>query len=274
MKSVLFIFVLGFLGNPLLAQKGYELGAWVGAAQYFGDLNNLYRIDEPGLSFGFTGRYNFDTRLSVRMQLNYHRIAGADANSRNAFDLRRNLSFFSDIFEIAPCMEFNFLPLKHGSREDFVSPYMYAGFSIFHYNPKTEYNGESVALRELGTEGQIPGQEYNEISTAWLIGGGVKLDLTDKWSLNFDLGYRLAATDHLDDVSGYYPDYTELLINRGQIAVDLSDRSIPVDGTSKIGTPGTQRGDHNENDKFLSFGINLIYYFGKLRCPPISYPDL
>ncbi|MBK9106930.1 MAG: outer membrane beta-barrel protein [Saprospiraceae bacterium] len=274
MKTIFFILFLGILGSPVIAQKGYELGGWIGAAHYFGDLNNLYRLNEPGLAFGFTGRYNFDTRLSVRMQLNYHRIAGNDAKSRNAFDLRRNLNFFSDVFEVAPCMEFNFFPLKHGSREEFVSPYMYAGISIFHYNPKTEYQGENVALRELGTEGQISGQEYNEIGSAWLIGGGVKLDLNDKWSLNFDLGYRLTATDFLDDVSGYYPDDTELLINRGQIAVDLSDRSIPVDGSAKIGTPGTQRGDHNEKDKFLSFGVNLIYYFGKLRCPPISYPDL
>ncbi len=149
---------------------------------------------------------------------------------------------------------------------------MYGGFSIFHFSPKAELNGEVYSLREMGTEGQLPGQEYNEIGTAWLIGGGVKFDISNNWSINVDLAYRLSRTDYLDDVSGFYPDYGELLINRGDIAVQLSDRSIENADQTKIGRSGTQRGDAKENDAFISLGINLVYYFGKLRCPPISYP--
>lgn len=260
--------------NKSQSQKGLEIGPWVGIAHYFGDLNNLYRLNEPDLALGLTGRYNFDSRLSAKLQLNFIKLKGNDKYSNNAFDLRRNLSFFSNVIEIAPSLEFNFFSLIHGSKEHYISPYMYAGFSIFHFQPKTNFNGESVSLRELGTEGQIPGQEYNEISSAWLIGGGIKFDLNASWSLNIDLGYRLAATDYLDDVSGFYPDYTELLINRSQLAVDLSDRSMELNGQSKIGTPGTQRGDQKESDSFATLGVNLIYYFGKLRCPPISYPKI
>lgn len=258
--------------TAIMAQKGVELGPWVGTSHYFGDLNNLYGIHEPGIAFGFTSRYNFDTRVSARLQLNYHRIAGNDIHSRNAFDLRRNLNFRSDVFEIAPCFEFNFFPLIHGSKEHFASPYLYAGFSIFHYAPKTDYQGETYSLRELGTEGQLPGQEYNEIGSAWLLGGGVKIDIGPAWSLNIDLGYRMTRTDYLDDVSTYYPDYTELAINRGPVAVALADRSVPDPALPEIGITGSQRGDHNEKDQFVSFGVNLIYYFGKLRCPDLSYP--
>ncbi len=256
----------------LFSQKGLELGGWVGAAHYFGDLNNLYRLNEPGLAFGLTGRYNFDSRISARLQINYLRVGGSDVFSQNAFDLRRNLDFFSNLIEVAPVMEFNFFPLKHGSKEDFITPYMYAGISVFHFNPKTHFNGEVVSLRELGTEGQLPGQEYNEISSAWLIGGGLKVDISYSWSLNFDIGYRATKTDYLDDVSGFYPDYTELLINRGDLAVQLSDRSVANSDFAKIGTPGMQRGDHKDHDAYISFGLNLIYYFGRLRCPDISYP--
>ncbi len=272
MKSWIFSVLLLATSAEAFTQKGLEMGGWIGAAHYFGDLNNLYRLNEPGLAFGLTGRYNFDSRISARLQLNYLRIGGTDALSRNAFDLRRNLNFYSNLIEIAPVIEFNFFPLKHGSKEDFITPYMYAGISVFHFNPKTDFNGEAVSLRELGTEGQLPGQEYNEISSAWLIGGGLKLDLSYSWSLNFDLGYRATKTDYLDDVSGFYPDYTELLINRGDLAVQLSDRSVADDDFPKIGTPGTQRGDHKDHDAYISFGLNLIYYFGKLRCPDISYP--
>jgi len=271
-SSLLAACIMPLMGGNLSAQKGLELGAWLGASHYFGDLNNLYAINEPGLAFGLTGRYNFDTRLSTRLQLNYHRIAGDDVHSRNAFDQRRNLRFYSDVIEIAPCVEFNFFPLVHGSKEQFASPYVYVGLSVFHYNPKATLQGETYALRDFGTEGQLPGQEYNEISSAWLLGFGIKVDISYSWSLNIDLGYRMTRTDFLDDVSGYYPDYTELAINRDPIAVALADRSIPDPDKPAIGIPGSQRGDHNENDQFVSLGVNLVYYFGKLRCPPISYP--
>lgn len=273
-KSLKIIVFLSFL-IPLngLAQKGFEVGAWIGAAHYFGDLNNLYRLNEPGLAGGLIGRYNFDTRLSARLQLNALRIRGNDSKSRNAFDLRRNLSFYSNIYEVAPSLEFNFFTLKHGSRDNFITPYMYGGFSIFYYSPNAVLNGQTYSLREMGTEGQLPGLEYNEIGTAWLIGGGVKVDVSHSWSINVDLGYRLARTDYLDDVSGFYPDYNELRVNRGDIAVDLSDRSITSIDQQKIGISGTQRGDGREKDAFISFGINLVYYFGKLRCPDISTPS-
>ncbi len=272
-----FIFIsICFLCLPrsIKSQKGVELGGWIGAAHYFGDLNNLYRLNEPGLAGGLTGRYNFDTRLSMRMQLNYLRIRGNDSKSSNGFDLRRNLSFYSNVIEVAPAIEFNFFTLKHGSKDQYITPYMYGGFSIFHFSPKAELNGEIYSLREMGTEGQLPGQEYNEIGSAWLIGGGVKFDIDNNWSINVDLGYRLSRTDYLDDVSGFYPDYNELLINRGDIAVQLSDRSIENIDQTKIGRSGTQRGDSKEKDAFVTLGINLVYYFGKLRCPPLSYPKI
>lgn len=90
------------------SQKGMEAGLWLGGAHYFGDLNNLYRINEPGLAGGATVRYNFNHRLSVRGQLNLARIRAHDTKSTNAFDLRRNLNFYSNIIEFAPAMEINF----------------------------------------------------------------------------------------------------------------------------------------------------------------------
>lgn len=82
---------------------------WLGGAHYFGDLNNLYRLNEPGLAGGATARFNFNHRLSVRGQLNYARVRAHDSKSTNAFDLRRNLSFYSNILEFAPAVEINFL---------------------------------------------------------------------------------------------------------------------------------------------------------------------
>lgn len=265
----LLILVLPFIGN---AQKGFEAGIWAGSANYFGDLNNLYRLNEPGLAGGIMGRYNYNTRISTKMQLNYLRLRAHDSKSNNAFDLRRNLSFFSNVIEIAPSMEFNFFSLKHGSKDENLTPYLMGGISVFYFSPKTDFQGTTYSLRNLGTEGQIPGQEYNEISTAWLVGGGVKFDLNAAWSINVELAYRKAKTDYLDDVSGFYPDYIELQNNRGDVAVQLADRSEATTDYPKIGLSGTQRGDSKDKDAFVSLGINLVYYFGKLRCPDLSTP--
>lgn len=267
---LLFGFISGFFFAQ--AQKGYEAGAWMGTAFYFGDLNNLYRLNEPGLAVGMIGRYNFNNRVCARIQGNFARLRASDAKSDNLFDRRRNLRFFSNIFEIAPALEINFLPYNHGSKDHFFTPYLLGGFSVFRFSPMTKYDGKTVALRELGTEGQIVGQEYGTINGSLMVGGGVKLDINYRWSLNFDISYRHTYTDYLDDVSKTYPNYNELLTNRGPVAVQLSDRSIASTGVEKIGVPGFQRGDSREKDAFLTLGVNLVYYFGRLRCPTISLP--
>lgn len=258
--------------DRIYSQRGLELGAWIGTAQYFGDLNNLYRMNEPGLAAGGIGRYNFNNRTSVRAQLNYERIRASDSKSSNNYDHRRNLSFYSNIIEVAPALEFNFFHYKHGSRTEFYTPYLYCGYSFFYFNPKTKINNQIVSLRELGTEGQLIGQEYYSISGAWLIGSGLKFDLNYRWSINVDIGYRAAATDFLDDVSGVYPNYSELKSTRGDLAVLLADRSLPDENNVKLGISGHQRGDARDRDAFMTIGINLVYFFGKLRCPEISDP--
>jgi len=73
----------------------------------------------------------------------------------------------------------------------------------------------------------------------------------------------------LDDVSTVYPDQSDLLRSRGEMAVVLSDRSITIPGVVEeiLGEEGRQRGDSSTNDTYLFLGVGLVYYFGDLRCP-------
>lgn len=267
-------FILCILvGSGLSAQRGAEIGAWAGASHYFGDINNLYRLNEPGLAGGLIGRYNFDSRLSAQVLFNYARIRGNDSKSRNLFDQRRNLSFFSDILEICPSISLNFFSIVHGRSDMNITPHMTTGISVFYHDPKTKFQNKIYQLRELGTEGQPQNQEYNAISAAWLIGAGAKIDLTYRWSLNFDLNLRLAFTDYLDDVSKTYPNFGNLQTERGLVAVELSDPSIPSATGEKIGRSGFQRGDSKDRDMFATMGVGLLYFFGRLDCPRISHPE-
>jgi hypothetical protein len=254
------------------SQDGWEAGFWVGASHYFGDLNTQYDISRPGISGGVLARYNFNERLSAKFSANYGSVSADDADSNNAFEQARNLRFESVLIDGTAQFEFNFLPYKHGSKDEFFTPYLFAGLTAVYFNPTTELDGETYELRELGTEGQFKGEEYYTVQGGLAYGGGIKLDLSYEWSINVEISARYLFTDYLDDVSTTYPDMDDLLRLRGPEAVALSDRSLnsPDVDLGKIGETGTQRGNSNNNDSYIMVGIGLVYYFGDLKCPEYS----
>ncbi|MEM9819982.1 MAG: DUF6089 family protein [Bacteroidota bacterium] len=266
MKKLHFILLLCCCTLTSFAQRGWELGGTVGVAYYFGDLNTTFDLGSPGLMAGLAARYNFNNRLCLKMSANYLTISADDANSSNSFERARNLNFQSNIIDGTFQFEFNFLPYNHGSRDEFFTPYLFSGFSVYHFDPKTELNGETYQLRTFGTEGQFRGEEYYSIGGALTFGGGIKFDLSYRWSINIELSSRKLFTDFIDDVSGTYPDMDDLEALRGPIAVALSDRSMTADGV-RIGGEGRQRGNGRSNDNFSTLGVSLLYYFGSLPCP-------
>lgn len=248
---------------------GWEAGGWLGTSYYFGDINTEFNID-PAFAGGLVGRYNFNERVCVKFSANYGSISAYDSDSDNSFQQQRNLHFRSRLLDGTAQFEFNFLPYKHGSRDEFYTPYLFAGLSVFNFEPQAEYQGEWVDLRPLGTEGQFKGEEYSTLQGAIAYGIGLKIDLSYEWSLNFELSARRLFTDYLDDVSTVYPDFDDLEALHGQIAVDLSDPSIPFSEGVQIGQPGRQRGNSNNNDMYAMLGVGLVYYFGDVRCPAYS----
>ncbi len=266
-KKTLIIILISFLSIGTYAQQGWEVGGWLGVSHYFGDLNTRFDVLHPGPAGGIIGRYNFNNRLCLRFGANYGYIGADDANSKNSFEQRRNLNFNSHIIEGLAQFEFNFLPYTHGSRDEYFTPYIFAGFSVFHYNPKTKYEGEWIKLQTMGTEGQFKGEEYFLTQPALVYGLGMKWDLTKVWSLNVELSARYLFTDYIDDVSSVYPEKDDLESLRGELAVLLSDRSLPDNEGLLIGQPGRQRGDDSNHDFFTFFSIGVVHYFGNLKCP-------
>jgi hypothetical protein len=91
--------------------------------------------------------------------------------------------------------------------------------------------------------------------------------------MQIDLSARLLGTDFLDDVSGTFPGEREIRDLRTvdvDVAVALSDRSIPSDQFPQIGEPGRQRGNGRNNDSFAHLTVGMYYYFGHVTCPRIS----
>lgn len=257
------------LAHQARAQEGFELGAFLGAGHYFGDLNTDFRLNDPGLAFGAMARYNFSNRWSSRLNVSYVRVAASDADSRNVYERARNLHFRSNVIDGALGLEFNFLQYDHGSRDRFYTPYIFGGMLVSSYNPQAKLDGQWVNLRDYGTEGQFTGDEYYTTALGINYGIGLKLDLTYEWSLNFELNARQLFNDYLDDVSTVYPDMEDLEDLRGPDAVRLSDPSILIEGVNDrpLGETGRQRGNSSDNDQYGTITVGIFYYFGDLKCP-------
>ncbi len=268
MKGYCLLFLLLTLSLQGFSQKGYEFGGFLGVSNYIGDINPDFSLKTPGPSIAAVGRYNFNSRTSLRMDLSAGRLIGKDALSENPYQQARNLSFRTDYLDASLGFEFNFFNLIHGSRDQFYTPYIFGGLAFTYYSPHANLDGKWYALRYLGTEGQREGHEYSQVTAGPTYGIGMKMDLSYEWSFNAELSIHQPGTDYLDDVSTVYPVMTELAMRHGDIAVALSDRSGELG--EPIGAPGRQRGNSKDKDVYYAFRVGLVYYIGILQCPAIS----
>jgi hypothetical protein len=276
-KKIFFLICIFFFLVKYSSAQYNEVGLFFGAANYKGELSpHLFNKDFIHFAMGGFYRHNWNRHWSYNFELNYGRISGDDALAETGFERNRNLSFYSDIIEFSPLIEFNFFPYETGNSEFPFTPYLFTGISVLRFNPKTTYNGNDVELQPLGTEGQgLNGTSlYNRVVLAIPIGGGLKIDL-GKFGLGIEVGTRRTYTDYLDDVSTVYPDQLKLTAARGPLAAALSDRSLNKSDTS---TPlptvtGKQRGNSKDNDWYVFAGITMYVRInspGRDSCSPFK----
>ncbi len=262
------LFLSLFFCSLGLSAQNFEVGLTAGATNYLGDLSQNSQgivLKTTRAYGGLFGRYNFNNLLALRLGGNFGQLRGSDEYATAEVTRSRNLSFKTNIIEIGLLAEVNLPGYDPYNYSQPLSPYLFGGIAFFHYNPKTEYQGDNVALQPLGTEGQgNEGREeaYNLWQLSIPMGVGVKYALTDQWTLGVELGARMALTDYLDDVSGTYYSYPDLLENNGEVAAALGNRTGEYLGTEPIVVPtGTQRGDNNKRDWYFMLGVTLSYNF-------------
>lgn len=251
-----------------------EFGISAGAAQYFGDLNPNPRFNTPNFAAAAFFRKQFGNYVAVRIQGSYAFLAYSDKyNTSNEFMQRRNLSFNSNIWELALMGDFNFFKFVPGSEYNRFTPYITLGIGAFNYDPYTYYQGQKVLLRSLGTEGQgsalYPDRKpYGSMAICFPLGVGVKYSLNRRMSIGFEVLYRFTTTDYIDDVSKTYaPDAQPQFLPNGQPTVwyALQDRSYETG--EPIGTKGRQRGYSNQKDAYLTGQVTLTFNLTSYKCP-------
>lgn len=258
---ILFLAFVSSRGQNFLGWKFqdryFSLSVGTGSATYFGELNHSYfpNKDISVINTGIEARLL--SRFSARISGNYYKIDGADKNAPDSSLYRqRNLSFKSKNFQFGLDIIYYF----KGYQGDFYKrwkfdPYVYVGAGLTHYNPATEFSGQTVLLRELETEGE----EYGSWAGAFPLGLGGKFRVNDFVNINLEASYFYTTTDYLDDVSKNYTTtpqniLTEALSNRkdevGVIKKEFYDQQVA----------GAKRGNPKFNDSLLLLMLKVEVY--------------
>ena len=264
--KIVAIFLLCFLvaGSTVKAQQfkpNTEIGVLLGASYYLGDLNTTH-FNQSSAAAGLVIRKNIDKRFAYKAELMYLNLRSDETNSKDTISATRGLHFKSPIYELSGQIEFNFLPYDPGNPLYTWTPFVYAGASLFNFNPQGENaNGEWVDLQPLGTEGQGTTQpntdsKYSLIQFAAALGGGVKIAVSNTFNIIFEYSTRKTFTDYLDDVSGNYVSTTPTEWSDNPDALyfsDPSDRVYPF---------GKERGNPNKKDWYSFAGVTLSFKLG------------
>jgi hypothetical protein len=286
--SLLLLCVLFFASQTADAQRWkrqrYEFSIGGGVSNFLGELGGANQIgtnyfkdlewSQTRMALAIGLRYKLTDYFALNSHLTYGRVSGDDKLTKEPFRSYRNLNFFSDIYEF----NLNFegavqkeqvghryrLRNVRGLRGYELYTYGFVGIGVFYFDPKTEYNGQIISLRPLGTEGQ--GQietrkTYSTLGVCVPAGIGFKYTIDRYWGVGIEIGLRKTFTDYIDDVSTTYYDFTD----PNSLSAQLGNRSNPLNVPSgeeyviPSTQPGQQRGDPRDNDSYM-FGIFSINY--------------
>lgn len=260
----------------------YELVGGIGASNFLGDLGGANKIGTHLLrDFDLpvtravvqTGiRYKINSALSVRGNIIWAMVHGADENTTELFRNQRDLKFRSPIYEFSGQFEYFFTKEQTGHRYKIknvkgmklkdIQGYLFAGFGGFGFNPKAKYtDGKWYALQPLGTEGQglIAGRsKYHRVSMCLLYGIGGKYGINRYWSIGLEAGFRYTHTDYLDDVSTTYATNT-VGAARGPIAQYFADPTQGLGPYPFSVAEGVQRGEPTHKDAYGFVTITANY---------------
>jgi len=270
MKKIFLAFFMVTFMSFSASSQSMEVGAQIGAMVYTGDLDPptfSQNFKNTRTALGLHFKYKLNPLFNIRFNFTKGSVTGKDSLSDKSWQLERNLSFETGITEFAVMIENNMLGFSMDKNDEKTfSPYAFAGIAVYRFNPRTLYQGVYYDLQPLGTEGQgLPGYEekYSLTQIAVPLGGGLKIRLSDKLSMGLEVNSRFLFTDYLDDLSGTYVAYEELMAGNGEIAARLANREHEFTGIDVPYTneTGSIRGKAAVNDYYMTAMFSLSYHF-------------
>jgi len=249
-----------------MKKKFLGIGASYGFTNYLGDLDDdfTFRFTEYGV--GVHVVRSIVDRWQVRATYFHGYIEAADREAVNTSNYKRNLGFRTSIDEISVQGIFRFLKNEKGFQlRTRLTPYVFAGIALFHFNPQANLDGKWYDLQTLGTEGQWLEGDYPDPYKLWQasipFGGGLAFKLSYSFDIAFEMGLRKTFTDYIDDVSTKYPDLEKLHAEKGDVAYQLSYRGNR-NGVDDSDISFKHRGNPGSMDLYAYTHLSITYYFG------------
>lgn len=265
--------LLLFFGLSTVSAQEWEFSLLGGTSGYMGDLNPENPLAFNDWAAGASVKYNLNHTWGIRGNFAYANLFAYDGNSKVQQRVERNLGFFGSVKEAAVLVDFNFFKWLPQRGRIVYTPYIFAGVGGISFDPKwylpytVGETPEKVKLRDMQTEyhdvdNHVP---YAKYTFSIPFGAGFKYNLRGPWSIGLEVGYRLALTDYLDDVSGNYPTQSPPRLPPG---VELTDWQYLAYRKPSTATPPVgQRGDGRPYDSYMIAGFTLSYTIFKGGCP-------
>ena len=160
-----------------------EIGGGIGVVSYEGDFNgNLFKNMQP--MFTLLGRYKFNPRMAIAMNVSYGKIKGSSKDAKTFYPLPEEVNFSHGLVDVGVRYEYNFWP--YGTGREYrgakrLTPYIYIGIGATFVKPdKTE-----IALN-------VP------------IGAGVKYKAAQRVNVALEWTMHFTTSDLLDGVKDPY----------------------------------------------------------------------
>ena len=177
--------ILGLMVSMQSHAQTYELGAFVGGANYIGDVGDTQFIAPAGPTFGGIAKWNRSNRHAFRLTYLVGQIIANDLDSKDTRRLQRGYSFENNLSEVSLGIEYTFWEFDLHEGAPAFAPYMYTGFTYTWYD----------ALRKTGTLFDPVGRETTYAIPMVL---GLKKTLGTKFLVGLEVGARYSFTDALD----------------------------------------------------------------------------
>ena len=206
----------------------HELGAFLGAGNYIGDLGSSYFVFPENPAFGLVYKWNRTTRYSFRANAMIMNVKKSDYSPVDMARFNRRYRFENQIMEFSVGVEINYMDFNLHESEKTLAPYLFLGAGIVRYN-LFYHEPNSLETIEYGKGGDL-------VIPAIV---GIKSNISPFVILGLEIGARYTLSDNLD---GSAPE---------------TEASIPNN---------LKFGNLQNNDLYVFTGITISFTFGDLPC--------
>ncbi|PDH46308.1 MAG: hypothetical protein CND43_00710 [Flavobacteriales bacterium MED-G15] len=227
MKKIwLHIVVLSFHYN--VHAQFHEVGAFLGGANYIGDVGSSYFVYPENVAVGLVYKWNRTTRYSLRANIMYTKINKSDYNPVDFARFMRRYRFNNNILEFSAGAEINFVDFNLHGNDKLLSPYLFLGIGYIQYDL---FYHDPITFETVGY-----GKGSNITLPAIV---GLKANISPMVILGLEIGARYTFTDNLDG------------------SLPKSESEAPS---------GYEFGNINNNDWYVFTGLTISFTFGDLPC--------